>query len=196
MTNAASNILAYATSLPEGTTITAKELLQFGSRGTVGKVLSRLARKGNLLRIGAGLYTSPVYSVYGRGFPRLGLVVADVARRTGEVLAPPGIVSANRLSLTTQNPMGRFYLTSGKSRELTFKDLTVELRNAPTWKLIEPNSVPGHVIRGLDWMGKLHADEAIEKIDEMLTENDRRTVLSLRHRLPVWLAEKVSRLEK
>lgn len=196
MTTATSNILAYATSLPEGTTITAKELLQFGSRGTVDKVLSRLAKKGNILRIATGLYTCPVYSAYGRGFPSLGLVVADVARRTGEVLAPPGIVSANRLNLTTQNPMRLSYLTSGKSRELTFKKLTVKLRNAPAWKLIEPNSIPGHVIRALDWMGKLHADEAIEKFDEMLTENDRLSVLSLRHRLPAWMKEELSRLDK
>lgn len=153
-------------------------------------------KKGNILRIETGLYTSPVYSSYGRGLPGIGLVVADVARRTGEVLAPIGIVSANRFNLTTQNPVRISYLTSGKSRYLTFKKQTVKLRNAPAWKLIEPRSVPGHVIRALDWMGKPHADEAIEKFDEMLTESDRLAVLSLRHRLPAWMKEELSRLDK
>ncbi len=196
MTSTASKILDFAKALPEGGTITAKELLQFGSREAVDKALSRFTLHGKLPRIGTGLYVSPIYSRFGQGFPSISLVIDDITRKTGEILAPPGVVCANRLRLTNQNPVKRFYLTSGKSRQLTFKTLIVEFRNVPAWQLIEPDSMPGNVIRALDWMGKDHADEAIGRIDRILSNNDRITVLSLRNRLPTWMAEELSRLEK
>jgi hypothetical protein len=43
-------VLEHAAGLPEGTPLAAKELLHLGSRAAVDQVLSRLVRRGILLR--------------------------------------------------------------------------------------------------------------------------------------------------
>ena len=158
MTSVTSKILAFAQSLPQGGTLTAKELLQFGSRKAVDKALSSELNQGKIPRIGTRLYTSPISSSYGQGSPKIGKVIDDITMRIVEVLARGRIVSANRIRLTTHNSIRRFYLASGKSAILSFGRLVVEFRNAPALQLIEPYSILVHVIRVINWMGGTPAD--------------------------------------
>ena len=67
------SILQRVTTLPEGAPVSAKMLLHLGTRPAVDQSLSRLARRGQLLRAGRGMYVSP--DAYGstpssRGKPR------------------------------------------------------------------------------------------------------------------------------
>lgn len=196
MSSITSKILAHTKSLPEGVTVSAQELLHFGSRTAIDQALSRLTRKGKLFRIATGMYAYPTYSRFGVAPPNVGLVIRNIVEKTGEVIAPNGAVSANRLRLTTMNPKRLVLLTSGKSRNLTFKKSVVKLRNAPSWQLLEPNSVPGHAIRAIDFMGKYQAEWVIEKLNELLKPDERKTLLALRPNVPQWIATGVSLLAK
>ena len=62
-------VLRYARSQPEGTPVLAKRLLHLGSRAAVDQTLSRLARRGKLLRAARGVYALPVVSRFGRRAP-------------------------------------------------------------------------------------------------------------------------------
>ncbi len=194
MTSVISKILAHAQSLPEGETLSARELLHLGSRAAIDQALSRLTRKGKLFRIGAGLYVHPVYTRFGTIPPNFDLVLKNIAKKTGEVLAPTGGVSANRLGLTTQNPKKTILLTSGRNRKFRFKKFVVELRRAPEWQLLEPNSLPGHVIRALNFMGRHQAEWVIEKVNNLINSEERKLLLALRPSVPQWIAMEVSRL--
>lgn len=112
--------MTYAESRPEGTTLSAKELLHFGSRPAVDQALSRLTKNSDLLRIGCGLYVLPVHTRFGQAYPSVKKVLENIMNNTGEVLVPPGAVSANKLNLITQITMRLHYLTSGRSRTLKF----------------------------------------------------------------------------
>lgn len=194
MASIQSKILSYSESLPEGTTLSAKELLHYGSRPAVDQALSRLAKNSELLRIGCGIYVKPVHTRFGQAYPSVKKVLENIMHKTGEVLVPPGAVSANKLNLITQIPMRLHYLTSGQSRTLKFGGRIVKLQNAPSWQLLEPNSVPGDVVRALEFMGTFHVKWTIDKLKQMLSKEDRRTVLSFRSRMPEWMAKEVSRL--
>ena len=124
----ATRVIEYANRLPEGTPVAAKELLHLGSRAGVDQALSRLVRRGNLMRAGRGLYIRPVESRFGTRPPEASKVVEAMAAQRGERVAPHGAAAANELGLTTQVPVREVYLTSGRSRSLKLGAQVIELR--------------------------------------------------------------------
>ncbi len=49
----------------EGVPVAAKELLHLGTRAAVDQTLSRLVRKGSLMRVSRGLYVRPIKGRFG-----------------------------------------------------------------------------------------------------------------------------------
>lgn len=194
MQTLAKQVLQHATQLPEGTPVVAKELLHFGNRAAIDQVLSRLARRGALLRIGRGIYVLPVESRFGVRAPSTVKTVEGLAHQSGETIVSHGAAAANALGLTTQVPMRAVYLTSGRNRRLKLGAQLVELRHAPIWQLIFPGRAAGEVVRALAWLGPEKAAEAIRKLRAKLPLAELREVASARSRLPTWMAQEISAL--
>jgi len=188
------SILAAAKRQPEGEPLRAKALLHLGSRAAVDQTLSRLVRRGALLRVGRGLYVRPVASKFGVRPPASEKVVHALARQTGETIVSHPAVAANRLGLTTQNPVREVYLTSGRSRRLTFGGRIVELRHAVAWRLVLPERPAGEAVRALSWAGERRARTAINTIRRTLPERELQALVGARANLPTWMATAVSAL--
>ena len=56
MSGLVEQIVEQISDVPEGRYLTAKELLHLGNRAAVDQALSRLARRGQLIRVGRGLH--------------------------------------------------------------------------------------------------------------------------------------------
>ena len=188
----ASRILEIAATLPEGTPLSARSLLHLGSRVAIDQALSRLARSGALLRAGRGLYVRPVRARFGVRSPASATVLARLAEQTGEIIVSQGAAAANALGLTTQVPVREMYLTSGRTRKLQLGAQTIELRHAPRWQLAGHQA--GEAVRALHWLGPIHGASGIARLAKNLRKPDVRELLSLRSRLPNWLAREVSAL--
>jgi len=80
------SILERTNALPEGMPISAKMLLHLGNRAALDQALSRLARRGKLLRAGRGVYVSPVASRFGSRAPAVEKVVEELSRQRGETV--------------------------------------------------------------------------------------------------------------
>lgn len=182
----AANILELATTAPEGTVLTAKSLLHFGSRAAVDQALSRLARTGALLRIGRGVYVAPVRSRFGTYAPSPPLVMTALSAVTGETIVPGMGSAANVLGFTTQNPVRYVYLTSGRGRRLQVGGHEVELQHAPAWLL------GGVAARALASFGPLAVRSAARQLRPTLPTAERERLLRERSLQPTWLAEAVS----
>lgn len=187
-------ILKYATGLPEGASLVAKELLHLGSRAAVDQALSRLVRRGALLRAGRGIYVLPVESSFGVRAPSAVKMVESLASQRGETIVSHGAAAANALGLTTQVPVRTVYLTSGRSRCLKLGAQTVEFRHAPIWQLIFPGRAAGDVVRALAWLGPEKANAAIRMLRSKIPPSELEEVASARARLPTWMAREVSSL--
>lgn len=187
-------VLEHVAGLAEGVPISAKELLHLGSRAAVDQALSRLARRGRLLRAGRGLYVRPIETRFGSRSPSVESLVQAIAGSKGETIASHGAAAANALGLTTQVPARSIYLTSGKSRQLQLGKQVVEFRHAPRWQLAMAGSPAGEAIRALAWLGEAQAGEALHTLQRRLPEKTLHEIASARSRLPTWLAEQVSRL--
>jgi hypothetical protein len=194
MQTLAKQVLERAAGLPEGMPLVAKELLHLGSRAAVDQVLSRLVRRGTLLRAGRGIYVLPVENRFGSRAPSTAKMVEGLATQRGETIVSHGAAAANALGLTTQVPMRAVYLTSGPSRRLKLGAQTVELRHAPVWQLIFPGRAAGDVVRALAWLGPEKAREALRTLRTKLPPTEINEVAAARARLPTWMAQEVSAL--
>ncbi|RFP10377.1 hypothetical protein D0T25_20910 [Duganella sp. BJB488] len=192
MQTTAKQVLEYAAGLPEGTPLVAKEILHLGRRAAVDQVLSRLAKRGALLRAGRGIYVLPVESCFGMHAPSARKIVEGLAKQRGETIVSHGAAAANALGLTMQVPMRAIYLTSGRNRCLTVGAQTVELRHAPIWQLILPECTAGEVIRALAWLGPENTGEALRKLRSKLPYSELEKVALVRARLPTWMAQELA----
>jgi hypothetical protein len=194
MQTLAHQIEDHASRLSEGTPLVAKELLHLGKRAAVDQVLSRLVKRGRLLRVGRGIYALPVQSSHGARAPSTVKMIEGLAQQRGETIVPSGATAANQLGLTTQVPMRSVFLTSGRSRRLKLGHQSVEFRHAPAWQLINPGRISGEVVRALTWLGPEETNAALKLLHSKLTSADLTEVITARGRLPGWLAEKISAL--
>lgn len=185
-------IVRYAEEQPEGTPVLAKGLLHLGSRAAVDQALSRLVRRGALLRAGRGVYVLPVESRFGRRPPSVEKTVTALAAARGERIANSGAMAANVLGLTGQVPVRRVFLTSGPSRTLTLGRERIELRHSPPWQLALAGRRAGEAVRALAWLGRDRAGEAAELVRERLSEEERRELGTVSAQMPGWLAGPVN----
>ncbi len=177
-------ILRHAQGQPEGTPVLAKGLLHLGSRAAVDQALSRLVRRGALMRAGRGAYVVPVESRFGQRAPSVEKTVEALAAARGERVTNSGAMAANVLGLTTQVPVKRVFLTSGPSRWLTLGRERIELRHAPPWQLALAGRRAGEALRALAWLGSERADAATEAVRQQLSEHERRELGGVSAQLP------------
>jgi hypothetical protein len=187
-------VLKHVHTLPEGSAVTARELLHLGTRAAADQALCRLAREGVLLRTGRGLYVLPVQSRFGARPPATQKVVEALAEKEGVIVASHGAAAANSLGMTTQVPVRGVYLTSGRSRRLRLGAQTVELRHVPRWQLLYPNHQAGEVVRTLAWLGPVKSKEAMPELRRKLAPAVWADLFRIRSQLPTWMAGEVSKV--
>ena len=179
---------------PEAVPVSAKGLLHLGSRAAVDQALSRLTRRGQLLRIGRGLYFRPIQTRFGVRSPEVSTVLEAVQKETGEAIAPSGAATANQLGLTTQVPLRPVYLTSGRTRHLKLGAQTVELRHVPRWQLTLAERPAGAVIRVLAWGGRERGRALAAELKSKLSAETVEELSHVRRRVPTWMAQELSAL--
>lgn len=186
-------ILAHAEGLPEGTPVAAKGLLHLGNRAAVDQALSRLKERGQLIRVGRGIYLRPITSRFGTRAPSVKQAVEALARQRGEVIVPSGAAAANTLGLTTQVPVRSVYLTSGRSRTMSLGKQVVELRHAPRWQLALANKPAGEAVRALAWLGPERAEAALRTLKRKLPPAVFSELVAVAPQMPTWLARSVGK---
>ena len=185
-------IMEHAEALPEAAPLCPVALLHLGKRAAVDQALSRLARSGRLMRICQGVYMRPVETRFGACAPSVGKAIEALSALWGETIVPCGGAAANRLGLTTQNPVRQVYLTSGPNRRLRFGALTVDLRHAPRWQLVAPHRRAGEIIRALAWLGPEEVEDGLKTVLPSLSADEIDELAAARSTIPIWMAEPLS----
>ncbi len=187
-------IMEHAEALPEAAPICPGTLLHLNNRAAVDQALSRLARRGKLLRVCRGVYMRPIHTRFGVHAPSVPKVIAALSGLWGETIVGSGGAAANVLGLTLQVPIRSVYLTSGPSRTLRLFAQVIELRHAPRWQLVAPGRPAGLAVRALSWLGRHEIEDSLETIRRGLSEDDLAELAAARAVLPSWLGEPVSAL--
>lgn len=187
-------ILSTVRALPEGGLISPKEFLHLASRAAVDQSLARLAREGQLLRVGRGAYALPVAGRFGSRPPSTEAIVEAIESTHGEVVVPNGAAEANALGLTTQVPTREIFLTSGPTRKLRLGNRTVELKHGSRWQLALGKRPAGKAIRALSWLGPEQAPSALHILRAKLPAEEWAALQAARAALPGWMARAVSEM--
>ena len=196
MPSVTSLVLEWAEALREAAPIRPNSLLHLGSPTAIRQALSRLVRRGLLMRVCQGVYMRTIETPYGRRAPYENELIQALAQSWGEVIAPNGGAAANILGISEQNVISSVYWTSGPSRTLRHGKRSIVLRHVPPWQLSAADRPAGLLLRALVWLGPAFPQEieqALEKVVPGLAANDREEFASLQGVMPTWLAYPVSK---
>lgn len=187
MSNPTEIVSRWIDALPEGALIRSLDLEHLLNRDQAARQLSRLARRGRLMRVARGIYVAMTASRFGPVPPPVDKVVQSLANITGRTVVRHGAAVANALGLTTQVPVRQIYLTDGWARILSIGKQVIEIRRAPKWMLMLGNCLAGDVVRALEWLGQNLAEQAIAKLVGRIGQDDWNAVLEARTQLPSWM---------
>ena len=167
-----------------------KDFVDLGTREGIDQALSRLAKAGQLRRVGHGLYDMPRMSnVLKRPAPvDLDAAIEALARRDGVRLIPDGLVAANQLGLTNAVPANASYVTDGSTRTLTIDGRTVRFRHAGPRVMQWAGKPSAPVAQALRWLGKDMATDpqVVSTLRRHLPEDVKRDLLQNSMDLPGW----------
>ncbi len=169
---------------------TPKDFLDLGSREAVDQALSRLVKRGQLRRVGHGLYDRPgISKVLNRPAPvDLDAAIAALIRRDGVRVMPDGMVAAHQLGLTNAVPARVSYVTDGHSRTLKIDGRTVRFRHAGPSVMRWAGRPSAPVVQALRWLGPRAAEDAriVSTLSRRLPNNMKRDLLQNSRDLPGW----------
>ena len=104
--------------------------------GSVSQALSRLTKKGDLVRVSKGLYYRPHLTRFGLSSPSIVEIQKKTLIDIKSDVHPAGVTAANLLGFTTQNSVAGEFATSNNSLPLSLLDSRAKLytRRPTTWK--------------------------------------------------------------
>lgn len=131
----------------------------------VAQALSRLARQGQLRRLGKGLYYRPRQTAFGPSLPNPADLRALPIRQ--KAVFPAGVAAVNLLGFTTQNPARIELATDGLSlpRLLVGKETVIHTRRPAAWRsLSETDAALLDFLRNRGEGSELEPAETIQKL--------------------------------
>lgn len=175
--------------IPLGTPFTSKELIGIGNETNIRKVLERLVKEEEIIRVTRGIYARPKISRYvGPVPPSLEAVLETITASTGEVFQVHGAEALRQLGLSTQVPVKPMFLTNGRSRILSIGNIAVKLKKVSPRKLILAGTLAGIAISALWYLTKEEISlKTIERIEHVLPPEEFKKLVAVKASLPSWV---------
>lgn len=192
MASLSDKIMEYAETFPEGMVLGPKSFLHLGNRAAIDQALRSLVRRGGMIRIFQGRYVRTINTRSGKRSPDLQKVLDSLQKLLGRPIVPSGAFAAKSLGLSEEVPQRPTYLVPGPDRRLSLGGMEVDLRHSPRWQLVAPARLAGTIIRALAFLGPEKTEGALNSIVPDLSETDFAELISLRSRVPLWIAEPLS----
>ena len=180
-----------------GKVFTPKDFLDLGSRDAADQSLSRLVKRGEIQRLGRGLYHYP------RLNERLGIplgpdldeIAEALARQTGSRVVPSGAVAANRLGLSTQVPAKPVYLSDGRTRQVRIGNTVFQIRHAAPKELPAGSRTSAMVFQALRHLGQPAVDDqVVAQLRRALSAKQRQELLRDARYTTDWIAAVVRQI--
>lgn len=160
----------------------------------VSRIMVALEARGEIERIGNGIYCKPIRTQFGKLYPSIEEIVAHIAKRDHVQVLPSGITAENQLGFSTQVPVTHFYITSGSSRQVIIKGQGVFFKRAVPRNFAFKNKLMAILAQALKSIGqKRIGNNEIAVIRELFSKNP--DMSHLDHDLlllPTWMRKIVS----
>ena len=172
--------------LPRGRIFTTRELLSYGQRATVDKVLGRLVKKEIIVRLARGVF---VRLDPGEPFPCAFEVARAKAHAFGKRIARHCADIAKELGLVADGPAEPTFAVSGRSSSFRYGHQVIHLKGTCLRKMRIKESNAGLVIRALWHRGRAACSyEAVRKATEIAwRRQDREELRQSKAWMPAWM---------
>jgi len=176
---------------PSGEPFTPALFAGLGSRAAIDQALMRLARAGEIERIGHGLYLVAEVSRFGvKVLPSAEQVAQAVARAEGATIGVHGAEAALRFGLTTQMPTQPVFYTTGSTRSIRLGKMRLKLYHVTARKLALAGRPAGQALSALWYLGKEHVTPStLHRIAQLLPPDEFHALSEAKTAMPFWMLE-------
>jgi len=174
-----------------GTILFSEDFHELNNPGAVKVALHRLVKRGDIIRLARGIFTKPKYNeLVGDILPTTETIASAIAKRDKARILPTGSYAMHVLGLTNQIPLKLIYLTDGSPRKITIGKRTIQFKKTTPKNLALKGEISKLIVQALKEIGKANVNkDEIDKIQDLLKKEDRKT---LKHDIalaPQWIAE-------
>lgn len=122
-----------------------------GTSTAIRKALSRLVEQKVLVRMGQGIYATPIHDkVFGDVLPSMEEIAMTLAKKEHVKIMPTGQYALNKIGLSTQVPMKMVYLTNGTKKNITLGKSSIVFQPTTTKKLAMIGTITSLLFLGLE----------------------------------------------
>ena len=122
-----------------------------GTSTSIRKALSRLVEQKVLVRMGQGIYATPIHDkVFGDVLPSMEEIAATLAKKEHVKIMPTGQYALNKIGLSTQVPMKMVYLTNGTKKNISLGKSSIVFQPTTTKKLAMIGTITSLLFLGLE----------------------------------------------
>ena len=197
MNNSTSEIKKHLSQAKEGYLFSINEMLNYASYDTAKKVLQRMEKNGEIVRVIDGIYSKPKFSkLLNKSVPSS---IPDVANKIAEKFAwniiPSGDVALNMLHLSTQVPACYEYLSNGPYREYEIYGMKLKFKHTTNRLLGGMSLKSALVIQAIKSLGEENITaDVLQTLKEVLSEEDKMALLDECKRVPAWIYEYIKKI--
>src|ERR1700736_966505 len=172
-----------------GEPFTSTQFVGTGRRAAVDQALSRLVKRGEIIRVARGVFVRPKKNRYvGEVMPGPSKVARALASAHGETIQVQGAEAARLLGLTTQMPLQAVFYTSVPNRALKLANLQLTLKHVAQRKLALAGKPSGLALSALWYLGKEQVTPGtIKTIREKLTPEAFKEFRAETSAMPAWM---------
>lgn len=173
-----------------GSVFVPSDFYDIASVDNVNSVLSRMAKRGDIMRAMRGVYAKPkrVEELDADVPPTPDAVAHAIARNNKWVIAPSGDTALNRLGLDTQVPAVYEYVSSGPYKTYQYGRFAITMKHRANRDLLDCSPVTCLVIQALKAIGKEAANEDVAaKIAARLSEEEVEALYSETRNSTAWV---------
>lgn len=139
--------------------------------GLVTRTLSRLEKKGVLIRLSQGLYLYPSRNKFGALRPSIEDIAYAIAEKDKAHIIPSGLTALNKLGLSTQVTMNAVFLTDATARELTIGNRKIIFKRSAPRNFAYKTDLFPLIVAAMKELGKDGVtDEQADHIKQIIRE--------------------------
>ena len=175
-----------------GTVFIPSDFHDIASIDNANAVLSRMTKRGEIMRAMRGIYAKPKHSeLLGIDIAPLPDAIAHaIARNNKWVIAPSGDTSLNLLGLDTQVPAVYEYVSSGPYKTYTYGKFTIVMKHRANRDLLNCSPITCLVIQALKALGKDRTDsDTVKHVASRLSNNEVNTLFEETQNATAWIFE-------
>jgi len=181
----------------KGKIIFSSNFSQYGTDVAIRHTFSRLCKEGILIRLSAGIYLYPeIDKEIGVIYPSIEKIAKEIAKQEKARIIPTGVYALNALGLSTQIPMRVVFLTDGTPRMINIEgEASIKFKKTAPKYLSFKSKLISLIVFALREIGENKAtDEQLEKIKNLLKNEQKEIIINDLALAPVWVKNTISKL--